>query len=154
MYDLVSVSDIAAGVVGYVYADTLNTAKPSMQAGQSFVVSLVARIASKAGMGSFMGKLDDGQKNQLIVAIISALACSYKGGSPLKGSLTGMSIDLLAEDLIRMFDISDMGYFQMGTATSNPNLAGGSSNTPPPGFVTGPTHSYAEPPAFMRSRVS
>jgi hypothetical protein len=137
------VSDIAAGIVGYVYADTLNTAKPSMQATQSFVVSVIARIASKAGMGSFMGKLDDTQKNQLIVAILSALAGSYKGGSPLKGALTAMSIDLLAEDLIRMFNIEDIGYFQMGTVTPNPNLAGGSSNIPPPGFVTGPTHSYA-----------
>ena len=154
MYDLVSVSDIAAGIVGYVYADTLNTAKPSMQATQSFVVSVIARIASKAGMGSFMGKLDDNQKNQLVVAILSALAGSYKGGSPLKGGLTGTSIDLLGGDLIQMFNIEDIGYFQMGTATPNPNLAGGSSNIPPPGFVTGPTHSYAEPPAFARSRVS
>ena len=113
-YDLLTVSDISAALVGYLYADQLNTGKPAMQASQSFIVSIIARLAARSNMTSWMGKLDNGQKNQLIVAVLSALAGSYKGGNAVKGALTGTSIDLIAEDVIRMLNIDDRGFFNMG----------------------------------------
>jgi hypothetical protein len=97
---------------------------------------------------NFMGKLNDGQKNQLIVALLSALSAGYRGGSILKGTLAGTSIDLLAEDILRLLSIEDTGYFQMGTP------APATTSIPPPGYVTGPTHSYPEPPGFAIARVS
>ena len=155
-YDLITVSDVMAGVLGYVYADNLNTGKPSMQATQSFVISVLARITSQSMLADYMGKLNKNQKNQLIVGIASAIASSYKNGSPAKAALAGMSIDLLATDLLNLLNMEDSGFIQMGGADPAVVPAKAPPATvyslPPKGYTSGPTQSYPDP--FMRGRVS
>ena len=116
-YDLLSVSDITAAVVGYVYADQLHTRKPTVQAVQSLIVSVIARITANSGMSAFMGS-DTDIKNQIVVAVLSAIGSSYKGGGPMKGALSGVSIDLIAEDILRLLKIDDRGFFSMQNMAS------------------------------------
>ena len=153
-YDLVSMGDLSAGVVGYFFAQSMGTGKPGMQAVQSFVVSVIARIAAKSGMADFMGKLDNTQKNQVVVAILSAIGGSYKGGSPLKAAISGMSVDLLAEDLLRLLNQDpNSGFFQMGggAGPAVAAVAPASATSLPP---RGVTQSYPVNQGFMSGRVS
>ena len=146
-YDLVSMGDLAAAVVGYGFAQTMSSGKPGMQAVQSFVVSVIARIAAKSGMADFMGKLDNQQKNQIVVAVLSAIGGSYKGGSPLKAAISGVSIDLLAEDILRLLNQDpNSGFFQMG---GGPAVAAAPASSIPKGYTTGSTHSYPVGQGFM-----
>jgi hypothetical protein len=140
--------DLSAAIVAYFFASTMSTGKPGMQAVQSFVVSVIARIAAKSGMADFMGKLDTTQKNQIVVAILSAIGGSYKGGSPLKAAISGVSVDLLAEDLLRLLNQDpNSGFFQMGGA--GPAVAPASTTSLPPR-----AGSAQLGPGFMSGRVS
>ena len=116
-YDLLNMGDLSAAVVAYGFVSSMGVGgKPGMQAAQSFVVSLIARIAAKSGTVDFMGKMDDSQKNQIVVALLSAIAGSYRGGGPLKAAITGVSIDLLSDDILRLLNQDpNSGFFQMGT---------------------------------------
>lgn len=142
-YDLIAMSDITAGVLGYIYADTLNLGKPQMQATQSFVISVLARITSQSMLADYMGKLNKNQKNQLIVGLASAMVASFKNSSPGKAFLTGVSIDLLASDLLHMLNMEDTGFIKIGEKKVVPVAP---STVPPKGWVTGATQSYPAGP--------
>ena len=107
----ITVSDISAALVGYGFAKTYNLSKPEMQAVQSFAVSMIARLSALNILSSSMTKLDPNQKNQLVVAILSAIAAAYRSQPALKGALTGVSCDVLAESLLRLLKWHDDSIF-------------------------------------------
>ena len=113
-YDILTPSDISAALIGYLFADQMNmNMKPSQQAAQSLVVSILARVTSETGITDFFGEMDSGSKNELIVGVLGAISSMYsKQGGALRGALTHMSIDLIAEDLIHILRIQDTGFFR------------------------------------------
>jgi hypothetical protein len=113
-YDLVTLSDVLAGGIGVGFASQVNgSSKPYMQGVQSFVISVIARLASKPEY-SFLGNLDDGQKNQLLIAVMSGIAGYSRGSGVLKAMLSGSSIDLLATEILHMIHQDDTGFLDLG----------------------------------------
>ena len=105
--NLVTVNDIAASIVGYAFASVFATCKPSQQAVQSFVVSAVARMISNSVFMAGYTSLNASQKNQLIVAALSAASSKAMDRSVGKGTMAGVCIDLLAEDVVRMLGLNE-----------------------------------------------
>ena len=105
--DILTVNDVSAGLIGYLFAMEFVHTKPINQAIQSLIVSAVARMLSESSWASMMNKLNTGQKNQLIVAALSAVSSSVQHRSVTKGALAGVSIDLLAEDVVKLLGMND-----------------------------------------------
>ena len=67
--------------------------------------------------------LNNSQKNEILVGVLSAAAAKMKNKSVTKGVIMGVSIDLVAEDIIRMLGLSDVNlltYGINGLGGSNP----------------------------------
>jgi hypothetical protein len=77
-----------------------------------------------------MNRLNTGQKNQLIVAALSAVCSSVQHRSVSKGALAGVSIDLLSEDVVKLLGMNDTSLFTI------PSTVGASQNRNP--LQTGP----------------
>ena len=120
VYQAIKLSDGVAAIVGYVYASQMNTGKPSMQAVQSLVVSIVARLSVKAGFLDMLSSKEKGgasedQKNQLVVAILSAMGSLGRGQNVLKGTIASVSVDLIAEDIVnKLLRVDDYGAISFG----------------------------------------
>ena len=121
--NLLTINDVAAGAVGYIFAKEFVHTKPTHQAIQSLVVSSVARMLSTSQMASALTSLNTGQKNELIVGVLSAVCSSIQHRSVTKGALAGVSIDLLAEDVVRSIGMSDSSLisFPSGAAATAKN---------------------------------
>ena len=134
-FDLLAMGDLSAAVVGYMYADAMGSGtSASMQAVRSLVVSVIARIASKSSYTDFMGKLKTNQKNQMVVAILSALA-NYNRGSMLKAAISGVSIDLLANQVLLLFNQDpNSGFFNVGGAAAATGAPTPANSYRPPGL--------------------
>ena len=104
--DLVTINDISAAVSGGSWAYAYGN-KPLMQALQSFVISVIARMAAKSEMAAKLDIVPTKSKNELIVAILSAGAAYWRNGSVLKGALSGYAIDLISEDVVNSLGLSD-----------------------------------------------
>ena len=131
--DIVTVNDVSAAITGATFA-SIYGGKASMQAVQSFVTSVIARMASQSETFKKLMVVDLGenQKNQLVVAILGAASAYWRKGSVLKGSFSSVAIDLIAEDAVRMLGLSNSALLSTnsvkgpaaattsGTATSPP----------------------------------
>ena len=123
-YDLVSLSDVGAGLIGVAFGSQVNgSSKPYMQGMQSFLISVIARLASKPEY-SFLGNLDNGQKNQLLIALMSGIAGYSRGSGVLKSMISGASIDLLATEILHQIHQDDTGFLDLG------EMMGGSEDIP------------------------
>ena len=109
--DILTVNDVFASAVGYMFAMEFAHTKPINQAVQSLVVSAVARMLSESSWTNMMNKLNTGQKNQLIVAALSAACSSVQHRSVSKGALAGVCIDLLSEDVVKLLNMNDTSLF-------------------------------------------
>jgi hypothetical protein len=83
---------------------------PAMFAVKTIIISVAARLASTSNMmsGETLG-LDGAQKNQLIVAVLNAID-SYarsKNQSVLKAVLSGVSIDLIGQEVLKLTKMED-----------------------------------------------
>ena len=109
--DILTVNDVFASAVGYMFAMEFAHTKPINQAVQSLVVSAVPRMLSESSWTNMMNKLNTGQKNQLIVAALSAACSSVQHRSVSKGALAGVCIDLLAEDVVKLLNMNESSLF-------------------------------------------
>ena len=120
--DILTVNDISAGLIGYVFAMEFAHTKPVNQAIQSLVVSAVARMLSESSWTSMIKTLNTNQKNELIVAALSAACSSVQHRSVSKGSLAGVSIDLIGEAAVKLLNMNDTSLFTVPiSATQNRN---------------------------------
>jgi hypothetical protein len=120
--DILTVNDVFASAVGYMFAMEFAHTKPINQAAQSLVVSAVSRMLSESSWTNMMNKLNTGQKNQLIVAALSAVCSSVQKRSASKGALAGVCIDLLAEDVVKILNMNDTSLFTIPiTAVASQN---------------------------------
>ena len=128
--DILTVNDVFASAVGFMFAMEFVHTKPINQAAQSLVVSAVARMLSESSWTSMMNKLNTGQKNEISVAALSAVCSSVQKRSASKGALAGVCIDLLAEDVVKLLNMNDTSLFTI------PITAAASQNRDP--LHTGP----------------
>jgi hypothetical protein len=103
-------SDVAAALVGAGYSSVYQNSTPGMFAAKSLVISIIARLASGSTFmsGETLG-LDGNQKNQLLVALMNALEAYSKGNksSVMKAVISGVSVDLLAQELLKIIRMED-----------------------------------------------
>jgi hypothetical protein len=114
-FNILSLSDFTAGIVGYIFAEINGGSTGMKQAGQSFIVSLFARAIAEAGFLSFFKSLNTSQKNEIFVGVLSGVASKMRGKGVIRGMINGVSIDLIAEDLIKMFGLSDVNLLTYGS---------------------------------------
>jgi hypothetical protein len=124
--DLLTVNNVSAGLIGYIFAMEFVHTKPMNQAIQSIVVSAVARMLSdsESSWTSMIKTLNTNQKNELIVAALSAACSSVQHRSVSKGSLAGVSIDLIGEAAVKLLNMNDTSLFTIpitSAATQNRN---------------------------------
>ena len=122
-FNIISLSDFTAAITGYVFAEVIGHTSGYKQATQSFFVSLVARAITEGGWIPMFSSLNNSQKNEILVGVLSAAAAKMKNKSVSKGVIMGVSIDLVAEDIIRMLGLSDVNlltYGFNGLGGSNP----------------------------------
>lgn len=106
MGDLVKLTDLAASGAGALFASVYG-GNPGMQAGQSFIVSVAARILSQNIFQNAMSQMTPGSKNQFVVGILSAIIAAVRKQSVGKAILSGVSADLLGEQVIVMLKMDD-----------------------------------------------
>ena len=61
--DLLTVNDVSAGLIGYIFAMEFVHTKPMNQAIQSLIVSAVSRMLSESSWTSMIKTLNNNQKN-------------------------------------------------------------------------------------------
>ena len=106
----VTTSDISAALVGAGFSSVYGISTPPMQALQALVVSIVARLASDSTMMTDnMKNMTSGQKNQLIVGILSGIFGYYRNpkASMFKSLITGVSQDLIGQEILTTFNFTD-----------------------------------------------
>ena len=123
--DILTVNDVSAGLIGYLFAMEFVHTKPINQAIQSLIVSAVARMLSESSWTSMIKTLNTNQKNELIVMALSAACSSVQHRSVSKGSLAGVSIDLIGEAAVKLLNMNDTSLFTVPiSAGRNPLQTG------------------------------
>ena len=110
--EFITTSDLTAALVGAGWGEIYGgPGSPAMAAVKSFVISVIARMVSKSpSVTSAIPSLTGSQKNQLIVGILSGFASYYKKEKLLRGVLSGVSIDLLASELLSLTNTADKAW--------------------------------------------
>jgi hypothetical protein len=103
-------SDVSAAIVGAGFSSVYGMGTPMMFAVKTIIISVAARLSSTSTMmsGEALG-MDPSQKNQLIVAVLNAID-SYarsKNQSVLKAVLSGVSIDLIGQEVLKLTRMED-----------------------------------------------
>jgi len=130
--DFVTTSDISAAITGAGFANVYGM-NVMQQTTQSFVISVIARMAAQSEMFAqlMVVKLDKQQKNELVVAILSAAASYWKKGSIMKGALSGVSIDLVSVEVIKMLGLADSAILSTASVSGPASATtSGTSTTP------------------------
>ena len=102
-------SDIASALVGAGFGEVYGTmGSMQMLAVRSLAVSILARMLSQSTtLTTAIPSLDTDQKNQLIVGVLSGAISYYKKQSLLKGVFTGISIDLIGMEVLKILKMND-----------------------------------------------
>ena len=111
--DMIKYNDVAAAAVGAVFSSLYSSGSPAMAARSSFITSSTARLVSEWALKGKLNGLSDNGKNQLVVALISALMAYYRKQNPWKQAVSGVSIDLIAEEILKMMKIDDQALFSL-----------------------------------------
>ena len=103
-----STSDVSAAIVGAGYSYVIGLGNPGMYAVRSLVVSMLSRMASEAEMLQ-SDNFDANQKNELIVAILSAIDgyVRSRNQSVFKSILSGVSVDLIGQEILKTMRLED-----------------------------------------------
>ena len=112
--DLLTYSDITAGLSGAVFAEVIgNIGSTQSVAVRSLVVSIIARILSKnlTVTNTIPAFLNEEAKNQLSVAVLNAVYAYYKKQNVAKLVVSGMSIDLIGTEILRTLKLDDTVLF-------------------------------------------
>ena len=114
--DILMTSDIAAAMVGAGWSTAYNTSTPGYAAMKALAISMVARILSTSeSLKSFTGTLNTDQKNQLLVAILNAGSAYMKRENLWKTTLSGVSIDLVSQEVLKLMNFEDKALFTSKT---------------------------------------
>ena len=102
-------SDIASALIGAGFGEVYGTmGSMQMLAVRSLAVSILARMMSQSTtLTTAIPSLDTDQKNQLIVGVLSGAISYYKKQSLLKGVFTGISIDLIGMEVLKILKLND-----------------------------------------------
>ena len=114
----VTTSDVSAAIVGAGFSSVYGISTPPMQALQALVISIIARLFSDSTMvTNNMTNMTAGQKNQLIVGVLSGILGYYKNpkGSMFKSIITGVSQDLIGQEILTTFNFTDSTLLGGGT---------------------------------------
>ena len=111
-------SDIASALVGAGFGEVYGTmGSTQMLAVRSLAVSILARMMSQSTtLTTAIPSLDADQKNQLIVGVLSGVISYYKKQSLLKGVFTGISIDLIGIEVLKLLKFDDKALIGGSTA--------------------------------------
>lgn len=116
MQNIVMTSDLFAGAVGAGFSSVYGMGSPGMVAVKASVISAVARMVSESTMLPATALTSDA-KNQIVVAVLHALD-AYRGkGSPLKAAVSGVSVDLIAQEVMKLLNFTDKSLLG-GAATA------------------------------------
>ena len=111
MGDMIKYNDMAAAAVGAGFSSLYACGSPAMAAGSAFMTSIAARLVSDWALKGKLNGLSDNGKNQLVVALIAGLMGYYRKQNPWKQAVSGVSIDLIAEEILKMLKIDDIALF-------------------------------------------
>ena len=102
-------SDIASALVGAGFGEVYGTmGSTQMLAVRSLAVSILARMMSQSTtLNTAIPSLNADQKNQLIVGVLSGVISYYKKQNLLKGVFTGVSIDLIGTEVLKLLKFDD-----------------------------------------------
>ena len=102
-------SDIASALVGAGFSEVYGTmGSTQMLAVRSLAVSILARMMSQSTtLTTAIPSLNADQKNQLIVGVLSGVISYYKKQNLLKGVFTGVSIDLIGTEVLKLLKFDD-----------------------------------------------
>jgi hypothetical protein len=110
--DLLKFSDLTAAATGAAFAVAYNTSStPSMAAITALVTSVLSRLISDSLLADRFESLSTEGKNQIIVAALSGIYSYSKKGSPVKAMLTGVSVDLIGAEILKIFKKEDSSVF-------------------------------------------
>ncbi len=111
-------SDIASALVGAGFGEVYGTmGSTQMLAVRSLAVSILARMMSQSTtLTTAIPSLDADQKNQLIVGVLSGAISYYKKQSLLKSVFTGISIDLIGTEVLKLLKFDDKALIGGSTA--------------------------------------
>jgi hypothetical protein len=106
---LIKINDISAAVVGAMHSAifSANNKNIGSQAMTSFVISVVARLASENNLLSQMWSLGPDEKNQIFVAILGAVEAYSMRKGVARTVYTDVSIDLVSEHVLKI--LTDRG---------------------------------------------
>lgn len=109
---LVKYSDVLASGTGAFWGYTFNNTKqPGMYALQAGVISVLARLIREQVLMDKLSSLTPSGKDELVVGVLNALYAYSMKRPVLKSMISGISIDLLAEQIMQMLSIQDQGLF-------------------------------------------
>ena len=111
-------SDIASALVGAGFGEIYGTmGSTQMLAVRSLAVSILARMMSQStALTTAIPSLDADQKNQLIVGVLNGAISYYKKQSLLKAVFTGISIDLIGSEVLKLLKFDDKALIGGSTA--------------------------------------
>ena len=117
--DMLRYSDLTAGITGAAFASAYGLGSPGMAAGQAVITSILARLLSDSLIKDRFDSLSDEGKNQLIVGLLGAIYSYSKKGSVWKAALTSISIDLIGNEIIKLFKMDDGSIYDKKTETNS-----------------------------------
>ena len=106
MTNLVTKSDLFAGAVGAGFSSVYGMGSPGMSAVKAATVSSIARMVSESTMLPATPLTSD-TKNQIVMAVLYALDAYRVKGSPLKAAVSGVSVDLIAQEVMKLLNFTD-----------------------------------------------
>jgi hypothetical protein len=120
--DLLSYSDIAASISGAAFAETFGSIGSAQSVAiRSLAVSIIARILSKnATLTSSIPSLNENAKNTLVLGVLNAIYAYYKKQNIAKLILTGISIDLVAVEILKTLKLNDEIIFSTAPPVVKP----------------------------------
>ena len=106
---LIKINDISAAVVGAMHSGIFSTSSKNMgqQAMTSFVISVVARLASENNFLSQMWSLGTEEKNQIFVAILGAMEAYTMRKGVARTVWNDVAIDLVSTHVVKI--LTDKG---------------------------------------------
>ena len=113
MKNLVTTSDLFAGAVGAGFSSLYGMGSPGTTAVKAAVISAVSRMVSESTMLPDMSLTNDA-KNQIVVAVLHALDAYSGKGNPLKSAVSGVSVDLIAMEVMKLLNFTDQSLLGGG----------------------------------------
>lgn len=106
-------SDVAAGLTAALFKHTFSNLPGTMymDAAKAVVFSALARVLPGKVTVS-VGSLTDGQKSEILIAILAAAEATYRKHDPLQAAVAYMAIDALSLQLMGVLGMADASLYK------------------------------------------